>query len=111
VQEGESKPRQRKRKSEVAEVLDVVLDKVMELAARARVWYEPVDFFIFLFLIAMLGYTQSAMQSQVAQQTFYQALHGVQKKSLTVEQVLNIVKQCEKSREPFECIKNALLGG
>jgi hypothetical protein len=107
VQEGEQKKQQRKRKSEVAEIIDVVLDKVMELAARARVWYEPVDLLIFLFLIAMLGYAQSTIQLQSTQQ----APHVAQRKSLTVEQVINIVKQCEKSKEPFECIKNALLGG
>jgi hypothetical protein len=115
----ESKPRQRKRKSEIAEIIDTVLDKMIELATRARVWSDPVDFLVFLFIIAMLSGIQGAIQGAIqaypatypAQQVINQVLQPVLRKSLTVEQVLNIIKQCEKSKEPLECIKNTLLGG
>jgi hypothetical protein len=111
----ESKPRQRKRKSEIAEIIDTILDKMMEFTAKAKTWSDPVDFLVFLFIIAMLSNLQNIIQAYPAtypaQQVINQVLQPVLRKSLTVEQVLDIIKQCEKSKEPLECVKNMITGG
>jgi len=35
----------------------------------------------------------------------------VQNRALTAEEVERIIKQCEKSQKPLECVKNMLYGG
>jgi hypothetical protein len=106
VQEGEQKKQQRKRKSEVAEIIDAVNNMVKSLI-EWRYRSEFGEFMSFLLLLLTLYYfAQFGYPTPVRQ-----VLQEVHKKSLTVEQVMSIIRQCEKSKEPFECVKNALLGG
>jgi hypothetical protein len=104
-----SRKRGRKREeTALTSVIEELANKVDELITRfAPPLRDPSDIIVVLVLLWMLSQSRAPLQ-QLSQHPI--ALPPP-KKQYNTEELMNIIKQCEKSKEPLQCVKDMLYGG
>jgi integrase len=111
-------PKRSKRKSSGESVVESLTNLVVDLTYELREIAErfipkPASsaedvVLIMVLLWALLSRNFAQQYSPIVQP---QSIVRVQNRALTTEDVERIIKQCEKSQKPLECVKNMLYGG
>ena len=111
-------PRKSRRKSSEESVVESLANLVVDLTYELREIAERFipkpsssaeDMVLIMILLwALLSRNFAQQYSPIVQP---QSIVRVQNRALTAEDVERIIKQCEKSQKPLECVKNMLYGG
>ena len=89
-------------------MIEELLNKINELFSRLTTpSRDPSDVVVVLVLLWLL----SQSRTQFPQLPQYPITLPLLKKQYSTEELMNIIKQCEKSKEPIQCIKDMLYGG
>ena len=111
-------PRKSKRKSSEESVVESLTNLVENLTHELREIAErfipkPASnaedvVLIMILLWALLSRNFAQQYTPIVQP---QSIVRLQNRALTVNEIEQIIKQCEKSQKPLECVKNMLYGG
>jgi len=98
----------RKDETELSDMIEELLNKINEVFSRLTTQSRDLsDIVVILVLLWLL----SQSRTQFPQPLQHPITLPPLKKQYSIEELMNIIKQCEKSKDALQCVKDMLYGG